>query len=71
MAQKNKCTITEERLTRLVSESIEEVLLEAQNDEGLGGWLGKMAGKIRNGVNNEEYNIIYRCKILFQSIFRN
>ena len=51
MAQKNKCTITEERLTRLVSESIEEVLLEAQNDEGLGGWLGKMAGKIRNGVN--------------------
>ena len=51
MAQKIKCTITEERLARLVSESIEEVLLEAQNDEGLGGFLGKLAGKVRNGVN--------------------
>lgn len=51
MGQKIKCTITEERLARLVSESIEEVLLEAQNDEGLGGFLGKLAGKVRNGVN--------------------
>lgn len=51
MAQKVKYNITEERLARLVSESIEEVLLEAQNDEGLGGFLGKLAGKVRNGVN--------------------
>ena len=51
MGQKIKYSITEERLARLVSESIEEVLLEAQNDEGLGGFLGKLAGKVRNGVN--------------------
>lgn len=58
MGQKIKYSITEERLARLVSESIEEVLLEAKNDEGLGKFLGGLAGKVRNGVNKfrDDYN---------------
>ena len=58
MGQKIKCSISEERLARLVSESIEEVLLEAKNDEGLGKFLGGLAGKVRNGVNKfrDDYN---------------
>lgn len=58
MGQKIKYSISEERLARLVSESIEEVILEAKNDEGLGKFLGGLAGKVRNGVNKfrDDYN---------------
>lgn len=43
-----KYKITEENLQNIISESINRILIENQNDESIGGWLGRRV----NGVNN-------------------
>lgn len=43
-----KYTITEEKLNKLISECISEVIEEAKNDESIGGWLGTQASNLGN-----------------------
>lgn len=46
-----KYKLNEQQLNKLITNSTMRVLSEAMEDEGLGRFLGDMAGRIRNGIN--------------------
>mgnify|MGYP006872970655 CR=1 FL=1 len=46
-----KYKLNEQQLNRLITNSTMRVLSEAMEDEGLGKFLGNLAGRIRNGIN--------------------
>lgn len=46
-----KYRINEQQLNNIITNSTLKVLSEAMEDEGLGRFLGDMAGRIRNGIN--------------------
>lgn len=47
-----KYKITEDNLQNIISESVTRFLAEAKNDESIGGWLGKQAGKLGKWAND-------------------
>lgn len=47
-----KYKITEDSLQNIISESVTRFLAEAKNDESIGGWLGKQAGKLGKWAND-------------------
>ena len=46
-----KYRLNEQQLNNLIAESTMRILSEAMEDEGIGKFLGDMAGRIRNGIN--------------------
>lgn len=46
-----KYKLNEQQLNNLITNSTMRVLSEAMEDEGLGNFLGNLAGRIRNGIN--------------------
>lgn len=46
-----KYKLNEQQLNNLIAESTMRILSEAMEDEGIGKFLGDMAGRIRNGIN--------------------
>ena len=47
-----KYKITEDEFQNIISESINKILIESQNDESIGGWLGKQVGKLGKWAND-------------------
>lgn len=54
-----KVQITEAKLNQIIQESIYEILQEAQEDEGLGGFLGRLGQGVKNKINHfkQDYNL--------------